>query len=140
MKTVDIIIEELIEYGKVHLGLFPLDSIYAKNQLLHLLECEKPYEGELNLEYNKNLEVPDSLLDDLKFYLISKNAAEHELICAQVMGMITPAPSIVGHKVLDLEKEKSGSGLDYLYDLSIKNNYIIIVFFENIFNFIWAQN
>ena len=124
MKTIDIIIEELIEYGKVHLGLFPLDSIYAKNQLLHLLGCEKPYEGELNLEYIKNLEVPDSLLDDLKTYLVSKNTAEPELICAQVMGMITPAPSIVGHKVLDLEKEKCGSGLDYLYDLSIKNNYI----------------
>ena len=124
MKDIRILIEELIEYGKIHLGLFKLDAIYARNQIMHLLDVNAPFDGEIDKEYISNLSVPDELIEDLKEYLISKNAANPDLICTQVMGMITPAPSIVGHKVLELEEEKCGSGLDYLYNLSIKNNYI----------------
>lgn len=124
MKDLGLIIEELIEYGKIHLGLFKLDAIYARNSLLHLLEVDHPFDGDFDKEFIKNLEVPDVLLNEVKEHLIAKNAANPELILTQIMGLLSPTPSFVGHKVLELEKEEKGKGLDYLYDLSIKNNYI----------------
>ena len=65
-----------------------------------------------------------NILDKLKEHLVAKNVANPDLVLVQVMGMLSPSPSYVGHKVLDLEKEEPGKGLDYLHDLSIKNNYI----------------
>ena len=124
MKELGLIIEELIEYGKCHLGLMKYDAIYARNELLHLLDVDHPYYGDVDTSFIKDLLVPDVILDELKEHLVAKNVANPDLVLVQVMGMLSPAPSYVGHKVLDLEKEEPGKGLDYLHDLSIKNNYI----------------
>lgn len=124
MKDLGLIIEELIEYGKVHLGLLKLDAIYARNALLKLLEVSHPFDGEIDNEFIKNLEVPDVILDEVREHLVEKNIPNPDLVLVEIMGILTPTPSFVGHKVLELEKEEKGKGLDYLYDLSIKNNYI----------------
>lgn len=124
MKNIELLIAEIVEYGKIHLGLSKYDAIYARNQIMHLFDVKKPYEGEVDVEKISKMVVPDELINDLKEFLESRNTPNVELISTQVMGMITPAPSIVSNKVFELENEEAGKGLDYLYDLSIKNNYI----------------
>lgn len=124
MKDLNIIIEELIEYGKVHLGLEDLDAIYARNILMHKLNIASPYEDDLDLDFIKDLKVPDILLDELRENLLASGKENVELLLVDIMGELSPRPSFVADKVLSLEKEEHGKGLDYLFDLEIKNNYI----------------
>lgn len=125
MKDIKVIIEELIEYAKKHLYLEDLDALYKRNLLLDILGVDIPYMGEkLNLDYTKDLKVPDILLDEVREYLTSKNAENIELTIVKIMGLLSPLPSQVDKKAHDLEKSHHGEGLDYLFDLSIKNNYI----------------
>lgn len=124
MKELNVIIEELIEYGKVHLGLDDLDAIYVRNILMHKLNVSHPYNDKLDLTYIKELKVPDVLLDELRETLSALGFDNIELLLVEIMGELSPRPSFVSQKALSLEKEKPGKGLDYLFDLEIKNNYI----------------
>ena len=124
MNNIEIIIKELIEYGKVHLDLDELDSIYVRNEILDLLKLDSISEEELDLSYIKDLKVPDSLLDKLKNYLENNNFENPDLLLVRIMGLLSPLPSQVVKKVNEKEKEQSGKGMDYLFDLEIKNNYI----------------
>jgi len=124
MKEINKIIEELIEYAKIHLDLNDLDAIYVRNILLNKLQATEPYEGEIDIDYIKQLKVPDVLLDELREYLSSKEYSNIELLLVDIMGILSPRPNYVAEKVLTLEKQKAGLGLDYLFDLEIKNNYI----------------
>ena len=125
MKDLKLIIEELIEYGKVHLDLNDLDAIYVRNLLLHRLNEDAPYDKEVDLSFIKDLTVPDVLLDELRETLSSKGFENIELLLVEIMGMISPMPSAVSERVLELEKQEPGKGLDYLFNLEIKNNYIL---------------
>ena len=124
MKDLKLIIEELIQYGRVHLSLNELDAVYVRNLLLHRLNEASPYEGECDFAFIDELKVPDMLLDELRETLSSKGVENIELLLVEIMGMLTPMPSTVAERVLALEKEEPGKGLDYLFDLEIKNNYI----------------
>lgn len=124
MKNLKLIIEELIEYGKVHLDLNDLDAIYVRNLLLNRLHVDSPFEGEADFSFIKELKVPDVILDELRETLASEGFENIELLLVEIMGMISPMPNYVSRKVLALEKEAPGKGLDYLFDLEIKNNYI----------------
>ena len=75
MKDLGLIIEELIEYGKVHLGLLKLDAIYARNALLKLLDVSHPFDGEIDNEFIKNLEDIFEIeqFKDFKIYKEGKN-------------------------------------------------------------------
>ena len=117
-------IEKLLKYSLVHLGLDKNDEIYFRNRLLSILNVDSPYFGEVNLEYISTLEVPDTLLEEVKEYLVRNNEENIEQKLVEIMGLLSPLPSQVIRKVNELENEKEGSGLDYLYNLSIKNNYI----------------
>ena len=122
MKDLKLIIEELIQYGRVHLSLNELDAVYVRNLLLHRLNEASPYEGECDFAFIDELKVPDMLLDELRETLSSKGVENIELLLVEIMGMLTPMPSTVAERVLALEKEEPGKGLDYLFDLEIKNN------------------
>ena len=124
MKALNEIIEELIEYGKAHLDLSGYDVIYIRNILLKRVKEDLPYLGDRDFSFVKDLEVPDVILDDLKVALIEKGFEDVDLLIVEIMGLLTPMPSFVSEKVLRLEKEEPGKGLDYLFNLSIKNNYI----------------
>lgn len=124
MKDLKLIVEELIQYGKIHLHLNDLDAIYVRNLLLHRLNEPSPYEGECDFAFINDLKVPDVLLDELRETLSSKGVENIELLLVEIMGMLTPMPSDVAKTVLELEKQEAGKGLDYLFDLEIKNNYI----------------
>ena len=124
MKECNLVIEELIEYGKVHLGLTRLNSIYVRNLLLHITNTDAPYDGDADFSFVKDLKVPDTILAELKENLVAKDIKDPDLVLVEIMGLLSPMPEDVANKVLELEKEKPGKGLDYLFDLEIKNNYI----------------
>ena len=124
MNELSIIVEKLLVYAKEHLDLDELDLIYTRNLLLNKLNIDEPYYGEFEKDYIKDLSVPDVLLDELREVLSNKGVQDIELLLVDIMGMLSPLPSVVRERVLNLEKEKSGLGLDYLFNLQIKNNYI----------------
>lgn len=123
-KEINLIIECFIKYGIEHLGLSKYDSVYTRNLLLNRFKATHPYEGDYDFSYIKDLKVADTLLDELKVWLDDNGYENSDLILVEVMGYISPMPSDVVNKVENLEKIEAGKGLDYLFDLSIKNNYI----------------
>lgn len=122
--NIKITIEKLLKYARCHLYLDPLDEVYFRNLLLNKLGVDSPYSGQLNLDDIDKMEVPDSILEEVNEYLVDKKFENKELILVEIMGMLTPLPSQVRDQVYKLEEEQKGKGLDYLFNLSIKNNYI----------------
>lgn len=121
---IKITIEKLLKYARVHLDLNEIDEVYFRNVLLNKLKVDSPYIGNLDLDYINNLIVPDTILDEVRLYLVSKEEKDVELKLIEIMGLLSPLPSSVVNKVYELEEKGKGLGLDYLYNLSIKNNYI----------------
>ena len=123
-----IIIEKLIYYAKTFLFLNNLDEIYTRNILLKELKLNEPYNGELDLAFIKELAVPDSLIDELSDYALENNIIqefEKTNYSAYIMGILSPKPSEVNTVFKDLkEKMNIETACSYLYNLSIKNNYI----------------
>ena len=117
-------IEELLVYAKYHLGLEEDDTIYYRNMMLRKLNGKLPYEGSVNEEEIKELKVPDTIIEKLSEYILKENIVTEdklELFLTELMGDLTPLPSKVNEVFKSQESDKA---LDYLYDLSIKNNYI----------------
>ena len=121
---IKITIEKLLKYAEFHLGMESLDKIYFRNILLDRLQVDSPYLGELDLKYIEDLKVPDSILEEVKEYLVSKNFEMPDLLITEIMGLLSPLPSKISFLAKEMEIVKPGLGLDYLYNLSIKNNYI----------------
>ena len=120
-------VNELIEYAKLYLDLKDSDAIYLKNILLGELKLSSPSYEKVDIEKIKAMKVPDVFIDDIKNYLCSSlNYSEHDadLFANKLMGFLTPLPSSVTEKFNLLEKESDRKALDYLYDLSVKNNYV----------------
>ncbi len=124
-----ILIEKLLVYAKEFLGLSPLDEIYKRNILLHLLKLDSPSKEEVNKEEILALEVPDTLVNELIAYSIENEIAINEidgdLFANYVFGTLTPVPSEVNRRFMSLrENFGAQSACDYLYNMSIKNYYI----------------
>jgi UDPglucose--hexose-1-phosphate uridylyltransferase len=120
-------INELISYAKIHLGMNEFDSLYFKNILLGELGISKPSTSIVDIHKIENLMVPDSLLDKIKEYLVNVKKMDEisaDLFITKLMGFISPNPSKVVEEFNKYEKESPKKALDYLYDLSIKNNYV----------------
>ena len=64
------------------------------------------------------------MLDEFRIALSEKGFDNIELLLVELMGIISPMPSATYEMVYTLEKEEKGKGLDYLFNLQIKNNYI----------------
>ena len=122
--NIKLTIEKLLKYAEIHLGLEELDITYFRNILLDRLHVDSPYEGEFDLGYINELLVPDSILDEVREYLHTINEENPELVITEIMGLLSPLPSKVSFLTKEMERVKPGLGLDYLYNLSIKNNYI----------------
>lgn len=124
MKELQIIIEKLIAYAKEQLDMSELDAVYTRNLLLNRLKVASPLEEPIDTSFVRDLEVPDPLIEELRGILEKRGDADIDLLIVEIMGLLTPMPSAVSEKVLALEKERSGAGLDYLHRLEIRNNYI----------------
>ena len=102
------IIQKLLYYAKVKLGLQEFDSIYVQNQLLDLFHLTSMENTSIDEKAIENLQVPDVLLEELRTYLkenTTYNDKEIERLLVKVMGMITPMPNDVISHFTTLEQE-----------------------------------
>ena len=124
-----LLVEKLITYAKAFLFLNENDEIYVRNTILTLLHLTSPAESVPNLSYIEEMTVPDVLFAEIKDYAMETNIAEDdvqaELFASFIMGMLTQKPAEINQTFTFL-KEKMGSqaACDYLYKISVMNNYI----------------
>jgi UDPglucose--hexose-1-phosphate uridylyltransferase len=126
------IIDKLLAYAEIHLGLSKIDIIYKRNELLFLLGESDVEQKPVNLNAIKNMSVPDQLLNELKHIFLNQGIKEEELEhkIGNVIGILTPNPSEVNKKFNQLYKQDSKLATEYLYDLQIKNDYIKKTFID----------
>ena len=123
-----LLIEKLLVYAKAHLRLNARDEIYFRNLLLREFNLDQPtYES---VDENKiiNMSVPDELVKEIEEYALENGIikdGEQDLYSTYIMGMLSPLPSKVNEEFLKIkESEGIEKACDYLFDLSIKNNYV----------------
>jgi len=120
-------IETLLAYAKKYLGLGGLDALLARNSLFKLFGLTSQGESVLCDKYISGIEIPYTILAPLGEYAVAKGLTEdYNLInfYGGVMGLVTPAPSVIADKFSALKQKDPAAATDYLYDLSIKNYYI----------------
>jgi UDPglucose--hexose-1-phosphate uridylyltransferase len=119
-------IKEAICYAKTHLDLREEDEDYLTNLLLAHYHKGEPYEGAIDEKAIAEYPLPDPIVnaiieEDLKNGM---DQGEAERDSSYVMGLLTPAPHEVDdafNALYDVTPEKA---TEYLYGLSIANNYI----------------
>ncbi len=123
-----LLVEKLVRYAKAHLGLNDLDVIYKRNELLKAFGLDSAYTGDEDISYVDNLTVPDELVAETETYGEENNLLKDglkNLFSTYVFGILTPLPSVVNETFYKIRKEEGAQkACDYLYDLSIKNNYV----------------
>ncbi len=123
-----LLVEKLLVYAKEFLHLEDLDVIYKRNLLLREFGLESPAEDAGNLDYIKDYTVPDELVKEVENYAEENNLAKDGLLnlySTYIFGMLSPLPSKVNETFFKIrESEGIQKACDYLYNLSIKNNYI----------------
>ncbi len=123
------LVEKLITYAKAFLYLAETDEIYTRNCLLASLRLTSPMTDVPNLDFIKEMSVPDVLFDELKDYACENGIAGDDtqatLFASSIFGMLTQKPSEI-NTTFNYLKEKMGAqaACDYLYNLSVMNNYI----------------
>lgn len=120
-------IAAIVYYAQAHLGLDEEDATFKQNLLLKVFRRDRPYDGALDKKAIETLMVPDTLVEPLDRYLrkslgYEEKAAEREIIF--IMGLLSPLPSQVNEAFEAFYGVSPQAATDYLYDLSIKNEYI----------------
>ncbi len=123
-----ILVEKLIKYALVHLHMEKRDEIYFRNLLLREFKLEEPTEEELDLSFIGELDVPDVLVEEVEKYALENSLIEEgreNLYSTYIFGLLSPLPSKVNQTFKEI-KEKDGEekACEYLYNLSVKNNYV----------------
>ena len=123
-----LLVEKLIKYALKHLHMEKRDEIYFRNLLLREFKLLEPYDGDEDLSYIDSLSVPDLLTEEIEQYAIANGLCgeyEEGLYSTYIFGLISPLPSVVNaefNRLKNTEGEKEAC--KYLYDLSVKNNYV----------------
>lgn len=123
-----ILIEKLLRYAVKHMYMSPRDVIYFRNILLREFKLDEPCEDAGDLTFIDALDVPDILVKEIEDFAIENKLCEEcleNLYSTYIMGILTPAPSEVNRKFLEI-KEKQGieKACEFFFNLSIKNNYV----------------
>ena len=136
------IINSLIDYASIHLGLEGLDRVYARNLIIGELALEYPSDkAKFTIEEIEAMEVPDFFVHEIEKYLVEEKGytqKDAELKAVLVMGLVTPSPEEVVHKFEQLKEFDSAKALDYLYNLGIKNYYFQKTMVDK--NIVWKTN
>ena len=135
------VIKEAVYYARTHLGLKDEDEIYFTNILLGELGETNPYEGEIDEEHIEGLNVPDEIVEAFNKYLVEEKhmeTNEASRFVTKLMGFLSPLPSQVQEEFENLCKRDSADALDYLYNLSIYNDYVQKTKVDR--NLLWKAN
>ncbi len=124
-----LLVEKLVVYAKNFLYLHELDEVYTRNLLLGefgLISADP--NPQINEEKIAKMEVPDELFEEVMQYATENKLCEEgyeEIFATYIFGIITPKPSEINNTMAYL-REKMGpkAACEYLYNISIKNNYI----------------
>lgn len=100
----------------------PFDQIYLTNQIYALV-------GELHLEGVPETEDLLTIVSALvsaaiQNHKIEDNAAERDILEAQLTNFYTPRPAVVNQRFWNLYQQKPQAATDYFFQLSQANNYI----------------
>jgi UDPglucose--hexose-1-phosphate uridylyltransferase len=121
-------LNELVEYGKAHLGLEDLDDIYARNTLLMILGFDEPSYKAVDVEHIKSLSRPDELVEKLTKELVEEGKADSSnvhLLIDELIGVVSYKPQEFLRKFNEIKLSKgTDAALDFFYDYQIKNNYV----------------
>lgn len=124
-----ILVEKLIAYAKTFLYLAEIDEVYARNLLLGEFKLTS---AEVNptVDYEKisKMAVPDELFEEVMQYATENSLCDEgyeEIFATYIFGILTPKPSEINNTMRSL-RESMGAKVacEYLYNISIKNNYI----------------
>jgi UDPglucose--hexose-1-phosphate uridylyltransferase len=120
-------IEKLLVYAKLHLGMKEEDEDYLRNLFLSYCEVKEPFTGKVDEKKIANLLVPDSLVAEMVAYFVSTGnpSSLAERRATYMMGVVSPLPSVTDENFKEIYKRLGPQkACEYLYDLSIKNDYI----------------
>ena len=120
--------EKLLRYAESFLHLNKRDEIYFRNILLRELRLTEPFCGDTDLSYIDKLDVPDEIVSELEEYAVDNGIVKEEekgLFSGYIMGILSPLPSKVNEDFNKIKEEKGiKAACDYLYSLSVKNDYV----------------
>ena len=130
------LIDELLVYG-INAGLVDKeDEIYTRNKLLELFEEQEYIEdGAGNNEAvsevtGTNKRQLSEILEDMLLVLFEKKIMPEDTITykdlydTKIMGLLTPAPSVIRREFADKLAKSPKEATDYYYDFSRATNYI----------------
>lgn len=120
----DVLISELADYGLANGLIEEADKTYVINRLLELfgLDSYTPAAGKSR--------VLAEILSDMTDYAVSKGlipedtVSYRDLFDTKVMGILTPAPSVVRAKFWELYGRSPKEATDFYYKFSQDTNYI----------------
>lgn len=120
-------IENLLYYAQSHLLLDDLDVIYCRNLILDELKMADYEQYEVDYDAIEALDRPDTVISPIVAYAIDCGiitAEQTEYFTAKIMNILSLRPSEVVDMFDNLHAKNPSKAFDWLYDYSIKNNYI----------------
>ncbi len=120
------LIDELLNYG-VKAGLVDTDDIiYTRNKLLELFEEQEYIEASVESDGRPLFEILEDMLAVLfeKKIMSEDTITYKDLYDTKIMGLLTPAPSVIRREFATHLAKSPKEATDYYYDFSRATNYI----------------
>ncbi|MGN0820086.1 MAG: hypothetical protein ACI4M6_06870 [Christensenellaceae bacterium] len=126
-----LLIEKLLVFAKFHFNMSEFDVNYMRNLLLCAFELGSPLNGDLSdkeIQKIQDMTLPDELFSECCDYAktrLDRDEVSSERFATYIFGLISPLPSKVNNQFVTLRETRGAEvACRYLYDLSVKNNYI----------------
>ena len=118
-------IRQLVEYGLAKELIHPADAIYARNQILLVMQLNEYADGQV-VPSRKLHEILEVLTEDsVRRGVCEDNGTARELFDTKLMGCLTPRPSEVKWMFADrYDRLGAEAATDWYYQFSQDTNYI----------------
>lgn len=118
-------IRQLVEYGLAKELIHPADAIYARNQILLVMQLNEYADGQV-VPSRKLHEILEVLTEDsVRRGVCEDNGTARELFDTKLMGCLTPRPSEVQWMFADrYDRLGAEAATDWYYQFSQDTNYI----------------
>lgn len=118
-------IRQLVDYGLANELIHPADAIYARNQILLVMQLDEYADGQ-GVPSRKLHEILEILTEDaVRRGVCEDNGTARELFDTRLMGCLTPRPSEVQWMFADrYDRLGAEAATDWYYQFSQDTNYI----------------